>query len=95
MSTCADLDPRWVAPSRYGALMLADLGDVEGHEQVLAEASARWPDDAWFPAALGMSRWLRAGDAEGAARWLAFAAATPGADPLLGRLAARIGEGAP
>lgn len=92
VSTCADLDPRWRSPSRYGALMLADLGDVAGHEHVLAASAARWPEEPWFAAALGMSRWLRADDAEGAARWLAFAAATPGADPLLGRLAERVAE---
>lgn len=95
VATCADLDPRWPVPSRYGALMLADLGDVEGHEAVLAQATTRWPDDPWFPTALGMSRWLRAGDAEGAARWLSFAAATPGADPLLHRLAERVAAEAP
>lgn len=95
VATCADLDPRWSAPSRYGALMLADLGDFAGHEDVLAAAAGRWPDDPWFATALGMSRWLRAGDAEGAVRWLSFAAATPGADPLLERLAERIAEEAP
>jgi hypothetical protein len=42
-----------------------------------------------------MSRWLRADDASGAARWLAFAAATPGADPVLERLAARLAEEVP
>ena len=88
---CATLDPLWRDPSRYGALMLAALGDIEGHEAVLEAASARWPDDPWFPSALGMSRLLHAGDAEGAARWLAFAAETPGADPVLARLAERIG----
>jgi len=95
VSTCADLDPRWASPSRYGALMLAALGDISGHESVLADAAVRWPDEPWFAAALGMSRWLRADDAEGAARWLAFAAATPGADPLLGRLAERLAAEAP
>jgi hypothetical protein len=95
IATAATLDPAWRAPSRYGALMLADLGDIDGHEAVLEQAAARWPDDPWFPAALGMSRWLREGDAAGAARWLGFAAATPGADPLLGRLAERAREREP
>lgn len=86
------LDPNWVAPHAYGALMLASNGDIVGHERVLRAGIAAHPDDAWFPAALGMSRLLYSDDPEDAARWLEFASRIPGTDTIYGRAAARLRE---
>ena len=85
--TCMELDPAWRAPARYGALMLAALGSIDDHEQVLRHAAATWPDDPWFPTALAMSRYLHRGDLQGAATWLEWAATTPGATAIHDRAA--------
>lgn len=93
VTACIALDPAWKAPPRYGALMLAALGDLDAHERVLSAAIATWPDDAWFPTALGMSRYLHRGDREGARSWLEWAAATPEGTVIHARAAERIGGG--
>jgi hypothetical protein len=87
---CAQLDPRWRAPSAYGALMLGSLGEVDAYERVLEAAARRWPDDPWYPTALGMSRYLHRGDPDGAARWLEWAASVPDASPIHAHAAARM-----
>ncbi len=95
VTTCTELDPHWRTPATFGALMLGALGDVAAHDDVLRDAVARWPDDAWFSTALGMSRYLHGDDPADAARWFRFAAETPGADPLLRELADAVARGAP
>lgn len=65
-----ELDPSWRIPWIYGGLMLQAL-DAPEAEPLLEEGAARWPEDPWFPAALGVHlqdqgrvdearRWLRA-----------------------------------
>lgn len=88
--TCATLDPAWRAPSTYGALMLGSMGEVDGYERVLEASARRWPDDPWYPTALGMSRYLHRNDPEGAARWLEWAAGIPDASPIYAWAAARM-----
>jgi hypothetical protein len=90
IQTCIQLDPSWQAPAHYGSLMLAAAGDLDGHERVLEVAATTWPEEPWFATALGMSRYLHRKDAEGAARWLEFAAASPGAGAIHQRAAARL-----
>ena len=85
--TSAILDPDWGAPTRYGALMLAAMGELEAHERVLLAGVVRHPDDLWFPAALGMSHLLHRGDLESAAIWLEWASTIEGASPIYERAA--------
>lgn len=47
-------DPSWRTPWIYGGLMLQTQGDAAAAEPVLTAAAARWPDDPWFPGALGV-----------------------------------------
>lgn len=84
------LDARFTAPWAYGALWSAAIGEVERSETMLAEATARFDQDPWFPWALGMSRLQRSGDREGAAHWLDLAGRRPGADAVHLRAAAML-----
>lgn len=84
------LDPAWAAPKAYGALMLAAQGEIDAHERLLREGVHAHPDDPWFPMALGMSRLLHSDDPKDAARWLRFASAVPGGDPIWARAAERL-----
>jgi len=88
--TCASLDPRWRVPSTYGSLMLGSMGEVDAYERVLEAAAHQWPDDPWYPTALGMSRYLHRQDPEGAARWLDWAAGVSDASPIYTYAAARM-----
>lgn len=76
------LDPRWSVPWAYGALWLASLDAIDESESVLDEATTRFPNDPWFPWALGMSRYVHHADNAGAARWLEVAGSRPGAPTL-------------
>ena len=49
-----ELDPTWSTPWVLGALMLQTQGDRSAAAELLREAAARFPDDPWFPAALGV-----------------------------------------
>ena len=88
------LDPSWTPPLAYGALMLASVGDLEGHERILRAGVAAHPDDPWFAAALGMSRLLHSNDPDDAAAWLELASTLEGGDEIYARAADRL-RGAP
>jgi hypothetical protein len=65
-------DPDWRTPWIYGGLMLQATDDPRGlsaAEHLLREGAARWPDDPWFPAALGVQL-QDAGRIDEARRWL-------------------------
>ena len=95
LDACVRLDPRWPEPRAYGALMMASIGEVDAHQRMLEKASRDFPNDPWFPSALGMSRLLDSGDRQDAARWLAFAAELPGASPMVRAMAERLDENPP
>ncbi len=51
------LDPGWRTPWIYGGLMLQTQGgeaSLAAAHDLLAAGAVRWPDDPWFPAALGV-----------------------------------------
>ncbi len=83
-----DLDPQWLTPWIYGALMLEAQGDRSSHEALLVEAASRHGDAAVFPYALAMSHRAR-GDFSGAAAWMELAADRPDA-PAIHRRAAAV-----
>jgi len=65
-------DAEWRTPWVYGGLMLQAMGDPHSltkAEALLEEGAARWPDDPWFPAALGVQL-QDAGRVDEARRWL-------------------------
>lgn len=78
----AALDPRWTTPHVYGALMARHLGDHDAQQQLLRRAIDAFPQEPWFPYALGMARYLDHDDLQGAAEWLERAAALPDAPPV-------------
>ncbi len=65
-------DAAWRTPWIYGGLMLQAMGDphsLSTAETLLEEGATRWPDDPWFPAALGVQL-QDAGRIDEARRWL-------------------------
>ena len=63
------LDATWRAPWVLAPLMLQQQGRRTDAEALLVEGQARWPDDPWFPAALGVAA-LDDGDLDDARQWL-------------------------
>jgi hypothetical protein len=63
------LDPTFRAPWIYGGLMLQAQGDGPSAVPVLEAASRHFPDDPWFPAALGVQLQGQ-GELDDARRWL-------------------------
>ncbi|MCO4746473.1 MAG: hypothetical protein KC912_16870 [Proteobacteria bacterium] len=94
ITASTELDPTWIPPHAYGALMLASIGDIEGHERILRTGVAAHPEDPWFPVALGMSRLLHSDDPRDAAAWLELASTLEGGDAIYARAADRL-RGAP
>ena len=73
------LDPRWRTPWIYGGLMLQTLDEPAAPalaEALLSEGAARWPEDPWFPAALGVHLQDQ-GRVEEARAWLRAARERP------------------
>ncbi len=66
--TIGELDPSWRTPWIYGGLMLQALDALEA-EALLEDGAVRWPDDPWFPAALGVHLQDQ-GRVDEARRWL-------------------------
>lgn len=81
------LDPEWVEPWFFGALMLPAEA-VDERRAVLEEAAGLHPDVPWFSWRHGMA--LLADDRAAALGWLRQAATTPGADPAYAEILARL-----
>lgn len=79
LAATSALDPTWRTPYYYGGTLLRAIGDIDGSDEVFASGHANLPDDAFFPFSLGMNAYLHHEDPRSAARYLAVAAATPGA----------------
>ena len=73
------LDPGWRTPYFYGGMFLRVMEDVDGSDAIFEAASDAFPDDAFFPFALGMNAFLIRKDATAAARWVKVAAERPNA----------------
>lgn len=74
-----ELDPGWRTPYFYGGVMLRLLEDVDSSDIVFKAGAEAFPDDPFFPFAVGMNAYLLRHDTAAAARWVRIAADRPGA----------------
>ena len=73
------LDQRWRTPYFYGGSLLRVLGASEGSTKIFLAGCDAFPEDYYFPFAVGMNYYLFEEDTEAAAKWLEIAVEKPGA----------------
>jgi len=73
------LDPTWRTPYYYGGMFLRVLEDVDGSDEIFMAGAEAFPQDSFFPFAVGMNAYLLRNDAESAAKWVVEASNRPGA----------------
>ncbi len=79
LEAIAALDPTWRTPYQYGGTMLRSMDAIDASDRIFELGMASFPDDAFFPFAVGMNHYLHRNDPQAAAEWITIAAAKPGA----------------
>lgn len=77
LKTVVELDPKWRTPFFYGGSMLRLLNDIEGSDEIFAEAVEAFPEDPYFPFSLAMNAYMYHDDLERAVVHLQHAASLP------------------
>jgi len=72
--TALRFDPSLQPPVVHGVMMLQRLGATEEVPALLQHGMHEFPDESWFPWAMGMHLWLAEDSPDAAAEWLERAA---------------------
>ena len=85
------LDPRFVSPFHFGAVVLSMEADQEENsEKLLAKAMRLHPTVWQFPFYMGFNLYFYKKDYKEASRYIGMAAQLPGSPPYLARFAANL-----
>ena len=88
-----DLDPRFEAPARMGAvLLLLETGEITSGMRLLNTAETDFPDEWFYPFLRGYAQWKMFDDPAAASLAFARASELPGAPQWIGGLAAAVVE---
>lgn len=79
IETTTALDPSWRTPFFFGGVMLRVSGNVPLSTETFMNGHASFPEDAYFPFAVGMNHYLHDEDFVAAAEWIGLAAELPDA----------------
>ena len=79
IDTTVALDPHWRTPLFFGGVMLRVAGDTDNAIDVFGRGTESFPEDPYFPFAIGMTHYMHTGDFDAAGMWVGRAAELPGA----------------